>query len=123
MSNHWIRIVNLLVAGVFPSTVAGDALGSHDCPHHDGLARHGEPAADFPAHDGHGDTGSDESHDDGPCSCVGECNITPGLAVVGVSSSRPNAATAIGTIIGPAAPPPARGPTPYLIPFANAPPA
>jgi hypothetical protein len=126
MSVRWKRIVNLLVAGVFLSTVGGDTLGTHDCPHHDGLARHAAatPPVDMAgAHGGHADRDSSGSHD-GPCTCVGQCNVAGGLAVIGIRTAQlPRVATLTNAVRRAPAAAPAKAPTPYLIPFANAPPA
>jgi hypothetical protein len=119
-----IRALNLVVAGVFLASLGESAFGLHACPHHDGIAGHAASDAEpAPAQHHAVNPESGESHD-GPCSCVGQCNVSSGLAVF--DAGRPASGAVSATIVRSAVAPllsPRRAPTPYLIPFANAPPA
>jgi hypothetical protein len=125
--SHRTRVFALIAALVFQATMWSDAFGAHRCPHHDLLAGTAESVGH--AASGHMHAGIESSQSPahshaphGPCTCIGHCNAGGTAAV----TSRPaRVVIVIGTLVRSRAPE-ARtvslGRTPFLHPFANAPP-
>jgi hypothetical protein len=109
--------VSMALALAFLMGGVGDALGSHDCPHHDGAGAAGEHRAT--GHDDHGAA----SDDHGPCTCVGRCHAgaAPSFSAPGAPQAAPVAEIAA---LSPAEPPPPARPAivPFSLPWGNAPP-
>jgi hypothetical protein len=117
------RIAILFVMAFHLFAWTGDALGVHPCPHHsafDAAAMHHGQARTAGHGHGHAPAGQD-GHD--ACTCVSACpSVTPALL------PRADATFAADVVTHHAAPP-AAGPSllsrsrPYLLPYAQAPPA
>lgn len=133
------RALALLLAASFPLLSGGTLVAGHGCPHHDG--GDGHLAGDHAAHEGAAGApardrapspgpvalppGSSEDTD-GPttfCTCVGDCHA--GAAVPDLPA--PGGLLALSTSHAVAAPAAVAERSarrvPYLLPFANAPPA
>lgn len=139
-----IRLSALFLALLFLATTAKEALGL-GCPHHDlvttgAAATHsetgdhstGEPSAVHtkiapPQHHHPGaqqaDTAADHPADEaGNCTCVGNCNGTPTTSPPSTPAFRLDTIAAGATALIPEAEAELAAPTPYLHPFATAPP-
>lgn len=123
------RLASLLWAVLFLLSVAGDGLGAHFCPHHDGSAGahggdHAAAAHDGPAaHHAAGLPGEPQEHG-GPCTCAGACQAGTGLALAAEplgAPSLPAPELHLPSVAPEAAP--ARRRPPYFLPYAQAPPA
>jgi len=124
------RSTRLLAATAFLFAAAGEAAGALSCPHHDALPGQVEAAAvethagaplHGPRHSG-ADHGGRDNHS-GPCTCLGNCHDV-GLAHTlsaspaiewDLPTGRVQILHGVEEAPAPAAP--------YLLPFANAPPA
>lgn len=117
MIRHARRGLAVTLALAFLMGGVGDALGSHHCPHHDGVGAAGEHPAT--GHDGHGAAADDH----GPCTCVGRCHAgaAPSIAAPAAVQASP---VAEGRPLSlPEPPPPARiAILPFSLPWGNAPP-
>jgi hypothetical protein len=140
-----------LAAAAFLAVGPGDLLSAHTCPHHDeppvghGAAGLPSSAVKNAGHQGHedhhgqgdhasptdspwtgapgGDRAADpHGHDDGLCTCPGDCQISgaaPSVAVVGIDRDAP---TLRLPRLRASSGAPALAPLPYRLPWANAPP-
>ena len=120
------RVAALRLALLFLLSQGADALGTHRCALHDGAASQaGMAAGAHAAH--HAGGGSrrvpDGGEEHGACTCVGDCCASAGV------SGTPEAAVSWLPLLTTAAAPSLEAPpqvrssrTPYLLPFAQAPP-
>ena len=116
MIRHARRGLAVTLALAFLMGGVGDALGSHGCPHHDGV----DAAAGHQA-TGHADHGT-AAGDHGPCTCVGRCHAgaAPSIAAPAAVQAAPVAEVRPLTL---PEPPPARTAIlPFSLPWGNAPP-
>jgi len=77
-------LLALWVVAAFVGTSTADAFPLHECPHHDGLPHRdaAEDASHSTAHAEHSPDAAPSEHGshDGPCTCVGQCQVTPSMA-------------------------------------------
>jgi hypothetical protein len=110
------RAVAAALALAFLLGGVGDALGSHRCPHHDGVSAVAHGAI---GHDDHGTAGDEH----GPCTCIGRCHAgaAPSIAAPGESLAAPVPGAAS---LSPSEPPslPRAAIVPFSLPWGNAPP-
>jgi hypothetical protein len=136
------RLSALLLATLFLLTATKEALGlgcphhelspsdtaahslSHDLPHaHPSNWIDGESSTHYGLHDSSATAAAGNSADhQGVCTCIGNCNGTPGTPPPGAPIARFQAFESITRSLGPEPEANLPGPTPYLLPFANAPP-
>lgn len=115
------RAVAAALSAAFLLALAGDALGTHACPHHDDA-----PATPHGTHETRGthEPGHDGNHDShGPCTCVGQCHAgtapphpVPSLLGIDAAEAPPDPEPAPDRPDRPAF-------APFSLPWANAPPA
>jgi hypothetical protein len=86
MNDAHLKLVALLFAVALPATATADALGLHDCPHHDAVPS----APSDTGHGAHGDhavgeqDGESQHGEHGPCTCVGTCQAGGTLSALAV---------------------------------------
>lgn len=135
------RLVGAIVALTFVAGLGADVYGLHQCPHHDHSGEFGvvpdqgevagavagtrpAPSADPGDHAvGPPAAPEDGPEPEGPCTCVGACHAsasTPVVAVPPVAVPAAGAATRLSFFQPERQLPP--NDSPYLLPFANAPP-
>ncbi|MBI4520297.1 MAG: hypothetical protein HY701_05640 [Gemmatimonadetes bacterium] len=128
------RFVSALTALLFLGASGALGIELHTCPHHSPTlepephasaasghahAHGGSPAAGNDIAAAGEDTGSEHE----PCTCTGSCLTQAGVAL-GAASVKvaPAAPLAAGNVTNLASTEVAQAPTPYLLPFSNAPP-
>jgi hypothetical protein len=138
-----LRVSALFLTVLFLATAARDALGLGACPHHYGTPAGALHDSGGAAHAGHaagaeahhpavrGVAGGDASLREGGapadhgdlCTCIGVCHLTASapLPGAGVAEWQPVEPVA-GNFTTPEAYVALPGPTPYLLPYATAPP-
>jgi hypothetical protein len=123
-----IRFLSVIVAGWFLATMGLDAFGAHRCPHHDAVPGEARASTSNAGHAEHGvaaegeQDGAHDSH--GPCTCVGQCSMSGGVALASRSARVQHAVPqgALGEVPSSQATLLRRS-LPYLTPFATAPPS
>jgi hypothetical protein len=117
------KLASSYLAAVFLLGGLGDAVGAHECPHHDRLPGHvtpGEPAA--PAH-GHDHPVPAPVGHAGPCTCLGSCLSQAAVALPERAADRLEVSVGPVPFLGAANSPAPRQSLPaFLLPYANAPP-
>lgn len=117
------KLASSCLAAVFLLGGFGDAVGAHECPHHDPLPGHvtaGEPAA--PSH-GHDDTAPAPDGHAGSCTCLGSCLSQAAVALAEYGADRLEVAAGPVLFLGAAKGPALRQSLPaFVLPYANAPP-
>lgn len=122
------QATTVALALAFSLGLGAEVYGLHDCPRHhhdppatapvapDAATSPTERAADGPL--------PSESAPEGPCTCVGTCHASAASPHPGIVSSQALPATGATRTIAPASADvvPARR-SPYLLPYANGPPA
>jgi len=110
------RAVAVALSAAFLLALAGDALGAHECPHHDG--------ATATSHGTHGTSHGSDHASHGPCTCVGRCHAgtAPPLPVPTLSGTAPVEAPPSDSAPIPDRPDRPALP-PFSLPWANAPPS
>lgn len=114
------RAVAVALSAAFLLALSGDALGAHECPHHDGAtaASHGTHGTD------HGASHESDHASHGPCTCVGRCHAgtAPPHPVPSVAETTPPEAPPLD--FAPVSDRPDRPAVPpFTLPWANAPPS
>lgn len=127
----WKRWTAAFLAALFLGAGAADVYGFHECPHHDSMdigpeAAHAAagtsaPAAAVDRPADADDDGEEHSHDF--CTCVDTCHAGAASPVPSVGAVTPTP-DSIGTVVfhGIRTHAPRAALSPYLLPFANAPP-
>ena len=126
------RFISLFAIVALAATAAADLCGLHSCPHHDALAAvttadvgpidSHAPAA---SHHGHAQDAPDEPAGDdhhGPCNCLGACSANTPAAPLDHQHVSIVATLSSTSVNAPAGTLPHARTTPYLLPWANAPP-
>jgi len=130
------RFMSLFALVAFGAAMASDAYGLHSCPHHDALPGESVHAAGSEADIHHAAAehtvvsdqvradadGSPEHDGHGVCTCVGTCSANP--PSVPLESAHVTIAASLSTTsqFVPAYTRPHARTTPYLLPWATAPP-
>jgi hypothetical protein len=97
----------------------GDALGAHECPHHDGTPA--DTHAGSPAAHQHGPSPDSEAH--GPCTCIGRCNAGETPTLLWPDPGRYLSAASVPPLALSAPQPWLRSAiVPFSLPWSNAPP-
>lgn len=116
MIRHARRGLAVTLALAFLMGGVGDALGSHRCPHHDGV----DAAA------GHQATGHDDHEaaagDHGACTCVGRCHAGAAPSIAAPAAVQAAPVAEVRPLSLPEPPPARTAILPFSLPWGNAPP-